>query len=306
MNAKDRSSEIGRQNRQEGIVMESQLTTPDAAIEIPLTRPRRDGRRVAAVWLQKAAPVIVTIALLGVWEVWVRAGHVKPYVMPTFSDVAKTMWTEHHYLLSALWVTVEEILIGFGVSVAIGIPLAVMIVGFRPLEYALYPLLVASQVVPKLAIAPLFIIWFGFGWIPKIILVFLIAFFPVVIDSIVGFRAIELEKLYLARSMGANRIQVFIRFRLPQALPSIFSGLKLAATLSVIGAIVAEFVGADEGIGHAILAANATLQTNTMFAAIVYITIVGVVLFLLIDVLERLVLPWHVSRRAGTVVVGSA
>jgi NitT/TauT family transport system permease protein len=170
----------------------------------------------------------------------------------------------------------------------------------------LYPLLVASQVIPKLAIAPLFIIWFGFGWIPKIFLVFLIAFFPIVIDSIVGFRAIEIEKLYLARSMGASRTQIFVRFRLPQALPSIFSGLKLAGTLAVIGAIVAEFVGSDTGIGHAILAANATLQTETMFAGVLYITIVGIILFLAIDLLERLMLPWHVSRRAGAVVVGSA
>jgi NitT/TauT family transport system permease protein len=285
-------------------VIETDASLGSQGLEVPVTAPRKG--RLQRVRVDRVAPILLTCALLGVWELWVRAGHVKPYVMPSFSDVAKTMWTQHHYLLSALWVTVEEILIGFGVSVAIGIPLAIAIVTFRALEYSLYPLLVASQVIPKLAIAPLFIIWFGFGWIPKIFLVFLIAFFPIVIDSIVGFRAIEIEKLYLARSMGASRTQIFVRFRLPQALPSIFSGLKLAGTLAVIGAIVAEFVGSDTGIGHAILAANATLQTETMFAGVLYITIVGIILFLAIDLLERLMLPWHVSRRAGAVVVGSA
>jgi NitT/TauT family transport system permease protein len=249
------------------------------------------------------APVFTVAAVLLAWDLWVRLGDVALYIMPPPGEVAKSMYTDAGALFPDLWVTLREILLGLGLGVAVGIPLAILIVSFRAVEYSLYPLLVASQVVPKLAIAPLFIVWFGFGWTPKALLVFSICFFPIVIDSTLGFRNIEVEKLYLARSMGAGTITTFLRFRLPQALPNIFAGLKLATTLAVIGAIVAEFVGSDSGIGHRLIFANANLDTVTMFAAIGYVTILGIVLFLLMDLIERLVLPWHASRRviaAGT------
>jgi NitT/TauT family transport system permease protein len=148
------------------------------------------------------------------------------------------------------------------------------------------------------AIAPLFLIWFGFGWTAKALLVLSICFFPIVIDSTLGFRSIEREKLYLASSIGAGPLNTFLRFRLPQALPNIFAGIKLATSLAVVGAIVAEFVGASAGIGHRMILANASIDTVTMFAAIAYITILGIALFLMADLLERVLLPWHVSRRA--------
>ena len=257
---------------------------------------RRFGKRVQGS-LKILAPILTVCLVLAVWELWVRLGDVKIYLMPPFSDAAKAMYTDAHFLLPDLWITVKEMLIGLGMSVAIGIPLAILIVTFRWVEYSLYPLLVASQVIPKLAIAPLFIIWFGFGWLPKALLVFSICFFPIVIDTTLGLRTIEREKLYLAASMGAGKLTTFLRFRFPQALPNIFAGLKLATTLAVIGAIVAEFVGSDSGIGHRMIVANANLDTVTMFAAIGYITILGIVVFMLTDVLERLVLPWHSSHR---------
>jgi NitT/TauT family transport system permease protein len=250
--------------------------------------------------LRYLAPVLTVAAVLVAWELWVRIGDVKPYLMPKFTDAAAAMWTDADFLLPDLWITVKEIFLGLGLAIGVGIPLAILIVSFRTVEYSLYPLLVASQVIPMLAIAPLFIIWFGFGWLPKMLLVFIICFFPIVINSTLGFRNIEREKLYLARSMGAGMITTFRRFRFPQALPNIFTGIKLAVTLSVIGAIVAEFVGSDSGIGHRLIIANANLDTETMFAAIGYITILGILLFLVADVVERMLLPWHASRREPT------
>jgi NitT/TauT family transport system permease protein len=165
-------------------------------------------------------------------------------------------------------------------------------------EKCVYPLLVTSQVVPKVALAPLFLIWLGYGILPKIILVGLLAFFPIVIDTVAGLRSIEIEKIYLARSMGANPIQLFFKLRLPNALPQIFSGLKLAATFSVIGAVVSELIGASEGLGYLMVEAEGSLNTPIVFAAIGYLTIMGIGLFTAVSFVERLTIPWHVSRRA--------
>jgi NitT/TauT family transport system permease protein len=181
--------------------------------------------------------------------------------------------------------------------VLVAVPLAILIVSSRPFEKSFYPLLVASQVIPKVAIAPLFLVWFGFGLLPKVLIVFLIAFFPIVINSVIGLRSMEIEKHYLAQSMGANRWQVFVKLQLPNALPSMFGGLKVAATLSVIGAIVGEFVGSDDGIGSILMTAIGSVDTVTLFAGVGYLTIMGILIFVLMDVLERLLIPWHISRR---------
>jgi NitT/TauT family transport system permease protein len=201
-------------------------------------------------------------------------------------------------------VTVAEILWGFALAIVVGVPLAMLIVASPAFERSIYPLLVASQSVPKIAIAPLLIFWAGLGMFPKILVAFLIAFFPVVIDTVVGLRAIEPEMLHLARSMGASGARVFLKIRLPNALPNIFAGLKVGVTLAVVGAIVGEFIQADRGLGYALLQANAMLNTKLSFAAIVILAAIGVVLFALVDRIERLLIPWHASRRtemaAGT------
>lgn len=264
------------------------------------TRPtasRRRGPSIGRRLLSASIPFLTFLAILVIWEVVVRLGNVPEYLVPPVSEVVSTMFSEASLLMPAAWTTLREVLFGFGLSIAIGIPLAVLIVTFRPLERSIYPLLVTSQVIPKVAIAPLFIVWFGFGIFPKVLLVFLIAFFPIIIDSTIGLKSIEIEKLYLARSMGANPLQVFLRFRLPNALPSIFGGVKLSATLAVIGAVVAEFVAAQEGLGFLIQQANATLNTKLLFAGIGYLTIMGILLFAATEFLERIMLPWHVSHR---------
>jgi NitT/TauT family transport system permease protein len=153
------------------------------------------------------------------------------------------------------------------------------------------------QVVPKIAVAPLFIVWFGVGITPKILVAFLISFFPIVIDTCVGLRSITPEMIDLARSMGASRLQIFREFRLPTSLPYLFSGLKVAATLAVAGAVVGEFVGADKGLGYLLLVTNSNMQTALMFATIVVLTFIGLVFFYVIEFLESLLIPWHVTQR---------
>ena len=193
--------------------------------------------------------------------------------------------------------TMQEVLAGFALSVLVGVPLALAIASSPLFERSAYPLLVGSQAVPKIAIAPLFVIWFGFGIAPKILMAFLISFFPVVVAGVVGLRSVEAEKLYLARSMGATRWQTFAMFRLPSALPSLFGGLKLAIAFAVTGAVVGEFIGADRGLGRVIMVANGNLDTPALFAAVVVLTAMAVALFYLVEALERVTVRWHVSQR---------
>jgi len=186
---------------------------------------------------------------------------------------------------------------GFVLSALVGVPIAMWIAYSRLVESFVYPLLVFSQSVPKVAIAPLFVVWFGFGVIPKVIAAFLLGFFPVIVATVQGFKSIEPDVIDLARSMGANPLKVFLKFRLPQAMPAIFSGLKVSVTLAVVGAVVGEFVGSNSGLGYVLQKANGTFDLPLMFAALVILSMIGVLLFLVLELIERWVLPWHASQR---------
>jgi len=186
---------------------------------------------------------------------------------------------------------------GFVLSALVGVPIAMWIAYSRLVESFVYPLLVFSQSVPKVAIAPLFVVWFGFGVIPKVIAAFLLGFFPVIVATVQGFKSIEPDVIDLARSMGASPLKVFIKFRLPQAMPAIFSGLKVSVTLAVVGAVVGEFVGSNSGLGYVLQKANGTFDLPLMFAALVILSMIGVLLFLALELIERWVLPWHASQR---------
>jgi NitT/TauT family transport system permease protein len=269
-----------------------------------LDAPRKRRRRREAS-LRIVMPILAVGLLLCAWQAWIVIWDVEPYLMPAVPDVAKSMVTEFVPLLPDTWVTLQEIFLGFLMSVAVGIPIAILLVSSRLFEMAIYPLLVIAQVLPKVAIAPLVIVWIGFGIESKVLIAFLIAFFPIVIDTVVGLRSTELEKLYLARSMGASRFQTFFKIRLPGALPSIFSGLKLSITFAVIGAVVGEFVASDAGLGRVIMSASASYDTVLMFTGVGYLTIIGLVLFFAMDYAERLLLPWHVSRRVERMTGGT-
>jgi NitT/TauT family transport system permease protein len=191
-----------------------------------------------------------------------------------------------------------EVLAGFLAAALVAIPLAMLVVVSPVLERLIYPPMVATQSIPKIALAPLFIVWFGFGTTPKIAVAFLISFFPVVVDTIVGLRSIDPAMVQLARSMGAPPYRIFLRLRLPNALPSVFAGLKVASTLAVVGALTGEFIGSDRGLGYVLVQSSAQLDTPLLFATLVTLSLLAMAFFFLVEGLERLLIPWHVSQRA--------
>ena len=251
-------------------------------------------------WREWSPPAITILVTLVAWEAWVVGFRVREYLLPAPSGILAVLAAEWRYLALHTGVTVYEILWGFFLSIVVGIPLAILIVYSPVLERAIYPLLVAAQSVPKIAIGPLLIVWAGLGIFPKVLVAFLIAFFPVVIDTVAGLRSVEPEMLHLARSMGASEWRVFLKIRLPHALPNIFAGLKVAVTLAVVGAIVGEFIQADQGLGYALLQASAMLNTKLAFASILILAGIGTVLFVIVDWIERLLIPWHASQRVET------
>jgi len=270
-----------------------------ASLPITATQPPALGRALARISAVYGPPAASLAGALGAWEGAVRLLDIKNYLLPPPSAVFQQLWVSRTVLLSDTLVTIQEVLIGFAIAAAVAIPLAWLIVSSPLLERSLYPLLVVSQTVPKIAVAPLFVIWFGFEMTSKIVTVILISFFPILIDSIVGLRSISPESLELFRSMGAGRWATFWHLRLPASLPYVMSGLKVAITLAVVGAVVGEFIGSTEGLGYRLLTANANLRTDVLFAAVTVLTVVGLALFYILDLCERALFPWHISRRSA-------
>jgi NitT/TauT family transport system permease protein len=247
--------------------------------------------------LRKLTPLIGIVGFLVAWQLFVIIWKVPPYLLPTPTAIAHTFVSELPDLLRHGWVTVYEMIAGYALAVAVAIPLAIAITSSRRFNELVMPTMLFFQIVPKVAIAPLFLVWFGVGATPKILVAFLISFFPIVIDAAVGLRSMSPEMGDLARSMGATRMQVFAQFRLPTSLPYLFSGLKVAATLAIAGTVVGEFVGADKGLGYLLLVTNSNMQTSLMFATIVALTIIGLVFYYLVELLESFLIPWHVTHR---------
>ncbi len=242
-------------------------------------------------------PFVGILVFLAVWEAGVALYKPPAYLLPAPSIIFDTFIREFPRLAFHGWVTAYEMLLGYFLAVAVAVPLAIAITSSQRFDSFVMPTLLFFQVVPKVAIAPLFLVWFGVGALPKILVAFLISFFPIVIDAAVGLRSMSVEMTDLARSMGASRMQVFARFRLPTSLPYLISGLKVAATLAVAGAVVGEFVGADKGLGYLLLVTNSNMETALMFATIVALTIIGLAFFYAVELLEAFLIPWHVTHR---------
>jgi NitT/TauT family transport system permease protein len=259
------------------------------------------------VWVSLAkmlTPLVGIFAFLLAWQLFVIVYNIPAYFLPTPTEIASTFINQLPKLLHHGWITTYEMLGGYALAVSIAIPLAIAITSSKRFNDLVMPTMLFFQIVPKVAIAPLFLVWFGIGVTPKILVAFLISFFPIVIDAAVGLRSMSPEMGDLARSMGATRWQVFTRFRLPTSLPYLFSGLKVASTLAIAGTVVGEFVGADKGLGYLLLTTNSNMETSLMFATIVALTIIGLVFYYLVETLEGLLIPWHVTHRvkegAGT------
>ncbi|MGO2750756.1 MAG: ABC transporter permease [Pseudoclavibacter sp.] len=242
-------------------------------------------------------PAIFLIVAFAAWWAVTETGTVASYILPSPADTLAAFTDNPQYLWDNTWVTTVETVIGFALSVVLGVAVAVIMVYSRTLERTFYPLILFAQVIPKIAIAPLFIVWMGFGPEPKILVAVLMAFFPIVIAGISGLRTIDPEILELTSTMGASRWKTFVKVRFPAALPELLSGMKVAATLAVTGAVVGEFVGANAGLGYVILQANGNVDTAMLFAALIIMSLLGILLFAVILVAERFLVPWHASRR---------
>jgi NitT/TauT family transport system permease protein len=257
----------------------------------------KNGSRSRLAFLRNLVPLVGIFGFLLAWQLVVIIYQMPAYLLPTPTQIAQVFVARLPDLLQHGWVTVYEMIAGYALAVVVAVPLAIAITSSRTFDELVMPTLLFFQIVPKVAIAPLFLVWFGVGATPKILVAFLISFFPIVIDAAVGLRSMSPEMHDLARSMGATRMQVFTRFRLPTSLPYLFSGLKVAATLAIAGTVVGEFVGADQGLGYLLLVTNSNLETPMMFATIVALTVIGFVFYYIVELLENFLIPWHVTHR---------
>lgn len=282
--------------------MVSQSTTPSVPVAGVAERDRPGaGERVRGAVARSWRPVALLFACLVAWWVITAAQLVEAYLVPSPVKTLQVMSDKAGYISHHSWVTTYETLLGFVIATIVGVLAAVIMVYSSAVERTLYPVLLFAQVIPKVAIAPLLVVWLGFGLAPKVVVAVLIAFFPVVISMVTGLKAVDPEMIQLSATMGAGPLQTFSKIRFPASLPHLFSGLKVAVTLAVTGAVVGEFVGANEGLGYVIQQANGNLDTPMLFAGLLVMSLIGVVLFVLVEFAEKLLLPWHASRRATAV-----
>jgi NitT/TauT family transport system permease protein/putative hydroxymethylpyrimidine transport system permease protein len=246
-------------------------------------------------WL---APLAVVIALVALWELAARwdliadALSIEPFLVPAPSDVAESLVDDRELLAENAWVTLQEVVLGFALAAVAGFGAALALHLSDTLRRAFYPLLVASQTVPVIAIAPILVVWLGFGIGPKLAIIALVCFFPITVNTLDGLRAVDPDLPRMMRTLDANRGQILRRVEIPSALPFLFSGAKIAAAISVIGAVFGEWSGANEGLGHLILVAQGQVQTARVFAAVVVLSALALTLFGLLALLERRLAWW--------------
>jgi putative hydroxymethylpyrimidine transport system permease protein len=251
---------------------------------------------IGPVLAHAGPPAVLLVVVFGLWEWGVRAFGIPFYILPAPSRIATLLVTERALLAGEAAVTVLEILLGFGIALVVGIGLALLIFASRTVERAVYPLVIASQTVPVFAIAPLLIVWLGYGMLSKVAMAALIVFFPIVVNTVDGLRAADPDIINLLLILGATPAQVLVKLRAPAALPFVFSGIRIAVATSVIGAVIGEWVGATQGLGFLMIHANAQLHIDLVFAAITVLSLMAVGLFLAVSGIEWLALPW---RRVG-------
>jgi ABC-type nitrate/sulfonate/bicarbonate transport system permease component len=252
------------------------------------------GRGIAGRLLP---PVLAGVALVAAWQAYVALSGVREGTLPSPLEVARALVRDRSLLLSAAGTTLEEILLGYGLAILVGVSLAIVVSSSRLLERAIYPWLVVSQMIPIPALAPVVVLWTGFDIRPKLIVIALVTFFPIAVNTIDGLRASDPELLGLLRTLGASRRQTLRIARLPNALPYVFSGLRVAAAFAVIGAVFAEWVGSTNGLGVLILDYGNETATADVFAAIVVLAAIGVAMFAAVGIAERLAIPWWRAPR---------
>jgi putative hydroxymethylpyrimidine transport system permease protein len=237
-------------------------------------------------------PGILLALFILFWELMVRQLEVPHYILPAPTRILRTLTLQQSVLLHHTLVTLEEIIVGFLLAFVVGVSLSFLMFQFPVLEQTFYPIVIGSQTIPVFAIAPLLVLWFGYGLPSKVVMAALIVFFPIVVNTLDGLKGADSDAVNLLRILRANRWQILWKVRVPSALPFIFSGCRIGISVSTIGAIIGEWVGSKEGLGYLMLHANAQLQISLIFASLIYLTILGVSLFYLIVLMERWVMPW--------------
>jgi len=240
-------------------------------------------------------PAATVAGAVVAWELASRVLRIPRFIMPAPSEIAVEAWEWRYRFIGHSWVTLYETLGGFALSIAVGVPLAVIIVHSPLLRRIIYPMILMLQSVPKVAIAPILLLWVGYGLKSGIVVAATVAFFPIVISTAAGLQSVDRDLLELTRSLDAGSLKVFAKVRIPWAMPHIFSGLKVAITLAVIGAIVAEFIGADTGLGYLILTNSGAMKTSAVFFVLLILSLLGIALFYMVEAIERAVCPWYLN-----------
>lgn len=260
-------------------------------------RAVRSTRRWAT-WDNPALWYVLALALvLGCWQLFITVTSTADYLVPRPAKVFDALGDYRVVILKAAWVTTRTILIAFLISTVVGIAVAIPIAFVRPVRLISSPLLAISQAVPRIALAPLFIVWFGFGSKTNVIIAVSVALFPIIVNTMLGLLSITPDVVNLGRSMGGGRLRIFRYLRWPLALPSIFAGLKVAVTLAVVGAVVGEFIVGSDGLGYLTISASANQNSSLLFACVIALSIIGVAFFAVIEGLEKLVLRHHPGSR---------
>lgn len=260
------------------------------------TIPGKDAVGGAWRWL---LPTLVLAALIGAWQIAAdthaiaSALSVEPFLVPSPAEIASSLWENRALLAENAWVTLREVVLGFGLAVAAGLAFAALLHLSATLRRAFYPLIVASQTVPIVVVAPILVAWFGFGIGPKLAMVALVCFFPIAVNTVDGLRSVDPEATKMMRTLDASRWQILRRVEAPSALPFAFSGARIAAVFTVIGAVFGEWVGSTSGLGHLMLQDNAQLEEPRLFAAALVLTAIALALFGLLALAERRFVTWR-------------
>lgn len=241
----------------------------------------------------KIAPIVFILILLIIWEIIVNVGGIEKYILPAPTDVIEVLIKDFKTMIPHILATLYEGMVGFLIAIALSIILAVIMDMVPLIKRALYPVLVISQTIPTVALAPLFIIWFGFGALPKIIVVVIVCFFPIVISIVDGLEGVDKDLINHFKLMGASKLNVFLHLKLPYGMINFFSGMRIAATYSIMGAVIGEWLGGDKGLGVYMTRARSAYALDKMFASIVIIVVISMWIFLLVSLMEKLFTPWN-------------
>lgn len=245
---------------------------------------------------------IICVGIVGFWETVVAVKDIPHWKLPAPHAVGVEMWNSRALFFEHAKVTIVEVIAGFGVALVAGVLLAAMIDLFSTLRKVIYPMVIASQTIPIIVIAPLLLIWVGYGMQHKVIVVALVSFFPIVVNLVDGLGSADPDMRRLLRTFGANRWQIFMKAQIPASLPFLFSGIKIAITVSVIGAVIGEWVGSSEGLGYLAMRSKSQFLSERVYGASLLLSLIGIGLFSVAGMLERILVPWHYSRREVRVI----